>query len=293
MKHMLLLILGGLLFAAGVRQASATDEPVSREGTTRAADGVPIRYEVRGRGDPALVFIHGWASDRSVWQEQVNVFARNHTLVTVDLGGHGASGVNRASWSIASLAQDVVTVVKALRLKRVVLIGHSMGGPVALLAAGRMPDRILGVIGVDTLHNAEFKLPEEQAKEIIARFEADFPGTMRDGVRTMFSEKTDLALVQRVAEKAAATDKKAAVALLRDLYQMDLRAAFAAVKKPVRCVNAAPWAPWGLPTAVETNRKYADYRAVVMDGVRHYPMLERPAEFNKHLQELLKGLAAR
>ena len=155
MKHMLLLILGGLLFAAGVRQASATNEPVSRAGTARTADGVPIRYEVRGRGDPALVFIHGWASDRSVWQEQVNIFARGHTLVTVDLGGHGASGANRASWSIASLAQDVVTVVKALGLKRVVLIGHSMGGPVALLAAGRMPDRILGVIGVDTLHNAE------------------------------------------------------------------------------------------------------------------------------------------
>ncbi len=74
---------------------------------------------------------------------------------------------------------------------------------------------------------------------------------------------------------------------------MDLKAAFAVVKKPVRCVNAAPWMPWGLPTAIETNRKYADYSAVLMDGVRHYPMLERPVEFNKRLRELLKDLAAR
>jgi pimeloyl-ACP methyl ester carboxylesterase len=186
-----------------------------RAGTVRAADGVPIRYWVRGQGDPTLVFIHGLANDHSIWREQVDVFARNHKLVTVDLGGHGASGVNRASWSIAGLAGDVESVLKALALKRVVLIGHSMGGPVALLAAGRMPDRILGVIGVDTLHNAEFKLPEDQAKEVLAKFEANFAGTMRDGVRTMFSEKADPALVRWVAEKSAATDKKAAFALER------------------------------------------------------------------------------
>jgi hypothetical protein len=105
------------------------------------------------------------------------------------------------------------------------------------------------VVGVDTLHNAEFKLPEDQAKEIVARFEAGFAGTMRDGVRIMFSEKADPVLVQRVAEKAVATDKKAAVALLWDLYQMELKAAFAVVKKPVRCVNAACPSPISQPDA--------------------------------------------
>jgi pimeloyl-ACP methyl ester carboxylesterase len=294
MKPMVWPCLGGLvLVVACLRPAGGQDVPKSRTATARAADGVPIRYEVHGKGDPALIFIQGWASDRSIWGEQVNVLARDYLVVTMDLAGHGESGTNRAKWSVASLAEDVETVVKTLGLKRVVLIGHSMGGPVALLAAGRMPDRVLGVVGVDTLHNAEFKMPEDQAKGIVAKFEADFPGAMREGVRTMFSEKTDPALVQRVAEKAAATDRKVAVALLRDLYQMDVTPAFAAVKKPVRCVNAAPWEPWGLPTAVATNRKYADYDAVLMDGVRHYPMLERPAEFNKHLREVLKDLAAR
>jgi pimeloyl-ACP methyl ester carboxylesterase len=215
MKRITFLILGSLLVAAGVRLPSTAYESASRTGTVRAADGVPIRYWVRGQGDPTLVFIHGLANDHSIWREQVDVFARNHKLVTVDLGGHGASGVNRASWSIAGLAGDVESVLKGLALKRVVLIGHSMGGPVALLAAGRMPDRILGVIGVDTLHNAEFKLPEDQAKEVLAKFEANFAGTMRDGVRTMFSEKADPALVRWVAEKSAATDKKAAFALER------------------------------------------------------------------------------
>jgi pimeloyl-ACP methyl ester carboxylesterase len=73
---------------------------------------------------------------------------------------------------------------------------------------------------------------------------------------------------------------------------LDLMAALAAAKKPVRCINAAAprMAP---PTAVETNRRYADYRAVQMDGVGHYLRLERPAKFNKLMREFLKEQAAR
>src|SRR5262245_47934815 len=159
MKRIALLVLGSLLFAASVRMSSTADEPISRMGTVRAADGVSIRYWVHGHGDPTLVFIHGRASDHSVWQKQVSVFARNHRLVTVDLGGHGASGFNRASWSVSGLAGDVESVVKALGLKRVVLIGHSMGGPVTLLAAGRMPDRIMGVVGGSRVHNRRMDYP--------------------------------------------------------------------------------------------------------------------------------------
>ena len=285
MKPVLLLFLAVLSLIPNAYTTAAYQSVTER--TTRSADNVQIGYDVRGRG-PALVLIHGWASDRTVWREQVDLFSRSHTVITLDLGGHGASGVNRKSWTIASLAQDVEAVVKSAGLRRTVLIGHSMGGPVALLAAARMPDIVVGVIGVDTLHNAEVRMPEEQIKQILASFESDFSGTMSQGLRAMFSDKTDPALVTRVAERAQKTDKRAALPLLRDLYEMDLKPAFSAVKKPVRCVNAGPWEPWGPPTLVETNRKYANFDAVVIQGVRHFPMLERPAEFNKHLQEILQ-----
>jgi pimeloyl-ACP methyl ester carboxylesterase len=286
-------VAGGLvLVAAGLRLASGADETAGREGTARAPDGVPIRYEVRGKGEPALVFIHGYTSDRSAWREQVAVFAREYRVVAVDLAGHGGSGAGREQWSIAGLAGDVEAVVKALGLKRVVLVGHSMGGPVALFAASRMPDRVVGVIGVDTLHDAEFKWPADTVKEAAAKMEADFSGMLRGAIQTMFLETADPALVKEVIEKALRTDRKAALGLIHDFAKVDLKSALAAVKKPVRCVNAsAPRA--APPTAVETNRKYADYRAVLMEGVGHYLMLERPAEFNKHLRELLKELAAR
>ena len=67
-----------------------------RQGTARADDGVPIAYDVRGQGKVAVVLVHCWACDRSFWKEQVDPLARRYRVVTLDLGGHGASGADRA-----------------------------------------------------------------------------------------------------------------------------------------------------------------------------------------------------
>src|SRR6202171_4205323 len=134
--------------------------------TFRADDGLEIVGEVRGQGDTALVFLHGWGGDREYWKNQVGVFAADYRVVAIDQAGHSESGKGRKAWTADSLAGDVEAVVKALGLKRVILVGHSMGGLVALVAAKRMPGTVVAVVGVDTLQNAEFKLPEEERKQI-------------------------------------------------------------------------------------------------------------------------------
>src|SRR5437588_3410410 len=89
--------------------------------TIRADDGVDIVCEVRGKGDTALVFLHGWCGDREYWKNQVDVFAKDYRVVALDQAGHGESGQNRKTWTTSSLAGDVEAVVKALGLKRVIL----------------------------------------------------------------------------------------------------------------------------------------------------------------------------
>src|SRR5438874_5425682 len=148
----------------------------------RAEDGLSIVTEVCGKGDTALVFLHGWCGDREYWKHQVQVFAPDYRVVVLDQAGHGESGKDRKVWNVSSLAGDVEAVVKTLGLKRVILIGHSMGGSVALVAAKRMPGTVVAVIGVDTLQNAEFKMPEDVSKKFFEGFETDFKGTMRVGL---------------------------------------------------------------------------------------------------------------
>src|SRR5262245_55107990 len=189
LKTMILSLPCILLFAPAVNSADADVEPEKK--TIRADDGLSIVCDVRGKGDTALVFLHGWCGERDHWKHQVDVFAPDYRIVAVDQAGHGESGKDRKNWTTESLAGDVESIAKALGLKRLILIGHSMGGPVSLLAAKRMPGTVVAVIGVDTLQNAEFKFPEEVAKKFMEGFESDFKGTMRAGLNGMLHEKTD------------------------------------------------------------------------------------------------------
>src|SRR6476620_3348757 len=121
--------------------------------TVVSADGVLIHYELQGAGVPALVVVHGWCCARGYWREQIDHFSSQYTVVAIDLGGHGDSGLDRDAWTMAAFGRDVVAVVEKLGLRQVVLIGHSMGGTVVVEAAQHIPERVTAIIGVDTFKN--------------------------------------------------------------------------------------------------------------------------------------------
>src|SRR5262245_33688158 len=181
--------LASLLACTVLTSAVVGDEPVKK--SVKASDGLRIACDVRGKGDTALVFLHGWGGDREYWKNQADAFASDFKVVTVDQAGHGASGTNRKEWTVEALAGDVVAVVKDLGLKRVILVGHSMGGPVALLAAKKLPGTVVAVIGVDTLQDAELKRPEEMVKSLTAGMEKDFKGMVGGMFGGMLAEKSD------------------------------------------------------------------------------------------------------
>ena len=279
------------LFACLLLAAHAPAGDTVKKGTVRADDGLSIFYEDRGKGDTALVFLHGWCGDHEYWKHQADVFAPDYRVITLDQAGHGASGKDRKAWTVAALAADVEAVVKSLGLKRVILVGHSMGGPISLAAAKRLPGVVVAVIGVDTLQNAEFKMPEDVSKKFLDAFDKDFKGTIRAGFDGLFHEKTDADLKKWVLDRAAAQDAKMAVPLMRDLSAADTKALLKDAKVPVRCINSSGGFKFFTPTAVDVNKKYADYDAVTIDTVGHYPMLERPEEFNRKLRDVLKEFA--
>jgi pimeloyl-ACP methyl ester carboxylesterase len=94
-------------------------------------DNVHIEYRVYGHGDPAVVLVHGWASDANYWNAQLGALESRYTVVALNLAGHGASGNNRNDWSIANYAQDVAAVARQIPNPRLVLVGHSMGAAVS------------------------------------------------------------------------------------------------------------------------------------------------------------------
>lgn len=140
-------------------------------------DGVRVAFEVHGSGSPALVFVHGWSCNRGYWAGQIAPFAKSFTVVAIDLAGHGDSGTDRKNWTIPAYGADVAAVVKKLDLKKVILIGHSMGGDVIPEAALLLPGRVVGMIWVDTYKKLGAGRSPEEVDAFVAKFSPDFAKT--------------------------------------------------------------------------------------------------------------------
>lgn len=279
----------GVLLLAPACAAAATGSPH----LARSADGVPIAYEARGSGATTLLFVHGWCCDRTFWRGTLDALASEWRVAALDLAGHGDSGHERERWTLEALADDVVAVADALGAERLILVGHSMGGPVALLAAAKLGPRALGVIGVDTLHDAEFRYPPGFLEEVAASLESDFGTALEASMRSALPEETDPRLRSWILARARRTDRASAIALVRGLEGFDLPAALSETGVPVRTVNAAPHGPDAPVTERERNRRYADFDAVELEDCGHFPMLERPAEFQAALVRYLRELDPR
>jgi pimeloyl-ACP methyl ester carboxylesterase len=251
----------------------------------RSSDGVPIHYTDQGKGEPALVFIHCWTCDRHLWDAQVSVLAKDHRVVALNLAGHGDSGRGRRDWTIPAFGDDVKAVVEKLGLKKVVLIGSSMGGPVILEAARKLGDRVVELVPVDTLTNVEEKTPLAQIDAVIRQFQADYKGETTKYVNQyLFSPTTPAAVRQSVLAKATSAPPEIAIAVLRAAMEYDPIPALREIKVPIRAINSDL-----RPTNLEANLKYApQFDAVIMKGVGHYPMLEDPARFNELLAEAVR-----
>ncbi len=280
------------LFACGGTGEAPAPSPVPSAQTQRDArvdsfDAVPIAYSTEGAGAGAVLFIHAWSCDRSYWEAQVDDLARDYRVVTVDLAGHGDSGSGRTAWTVEAFGRDVEAVVRDLDLSSVILVGHSMGGPVALEAARRLPGRVVGVIGVDTLHDVERRFSDEEWA-ILDALERNFAPTCDGFVRGMFLASADPELVKEVAGDMCSAPPEVAIAVLRGLRDYDAAASLDAAGVPLRCINGTTFS-----TNVEANRRHArDFEVYTIDGTGHFPMLEKPDEFNRLLRQAIEELTS-
>ncbi|MBN1626196.1 MAG: alpha/beta hydrolase, partial [Deltaproteobacteria bacterium] len=121
-------------------------------------DGTPISYEIYGAGEPTLLFVHGWSCDARYWRDQLTHFSKIYRIIILDLAGHGHSGTTRSQYTMKAFGEDVQAVTEATDSRKIILVGHSMGGSVIAEAARLMPKRVLGLIGIDTLENIEYPM---------------------------------------------------------------------------------------------------------------------------------------
>jgi pimeloyl-ACP methyl ester carboxylesterase len=281
----LLLIGCGKKEEESVNAAEKEAEPTISIDNAISADGVSIVYEVRGEGEPALVFIHGWCCDRSYWSEQLPQFAEKYKVVAIDLAGHGESGLDRKEWTMGAFGDDVVAVVDKLNLEQVVLIGHSMGGFVMLEVGREIPQRILGLVGTDTIWDFESKYPQEFVDAVLKGLNDNFVEFMKDFVRDMFIENSDPLLIDKIVRGMSSVLPEVGIGAVKAVINFqnnEIIQVLSEVKAPITCINADA-------TNVETNKRYVpSFKAKIMFGVGHFNMMEDPETFNRLLEETIQ-----
>ena len=252
----------------------------------KSKDGVNIAYSVYGHGDITIVFVHGWSCDSRYWFNQIPYFAQKYRVVCVDCAGHGNSGFGREKYTIESFGYDVAAVLSELDAENVILVGHSMGGSIVLQAAKIAPDRVIGVIGVDTLHDMGMLYTEEEKMQIYEPLAADFRNNTYQFVSSMFPESTNRKLVDVIARDMSSAPAEAALNALLEYLKIYDRDLVEEIDVPVKCVNSDFW-----PSNAEGNKELnSDFEMALMKGYGHFIMLEAPDEFNRHLDDMINSI---
>ena len=250
-----------------------------------AADGVSIAYERPGSGSPAVIFIHGWANDRSVWRDQLAHFSDKYDVIGIDLPGYGASGAGRLAPTIESYGDDINSVIQTLKLEKVVLVGFSMGALVAVDAAGRYPDQVAGVILVDQLHDPEAKIPADQLPAIVDFYmglvaNPTKEALLENGFYRHDTEESFARIATMLSGGVRPGWKEALIDALTWLNE-DCTTAISKVAVPIIAINSDVE-----PTKVDVFRKYApSFEAKIIPNTAHLVMWDAPETFNQQLEE--------
>ena len=251
-----------------------------------SADQTKINYEVTGKNKTALLFVHGWMGNVRWWDSERDYFSGQYQVVQMDLAGHGKSGKTRKNWSVKTYAEDIKAVADSLDADRIILVGHSMSG-LNVVEASLLIEKTAAIILVDTLHNLEQRMPEEQANQFLNSLRQDYPNMVRNTLpQYLFVKESPPLVVEKILEEFLQHTPESAATMLEPNYKTDMRESARRVKVPVRGLNSNLF-----PTDASINKKYfSDFDFEIIPGVGHYPMLEKSEEFNHLLEKVLTRL---
>jgi len=243
-----------------------------------------IAWENHGSGDEALVFVHGWACDRSVWAKQMESLAP-WRRIAIDLPGHGESDKSRIAYDVDVMVEALLAVLDDAHVVRAVLVGHSNGGVTVRRFLELHPERVAGLVLVDAPLKPFFESPEQGRK-----FVAPLRGS---GWRAWAAKFVDTLL----APMHSAEDRKHVRAVMLGTSQHVLLSSFEGTLDPALWGEQPIRVPLMLVLAQQPAWE-GDYRAFaeklapglrweMLTGVSHFLMLDEPGRFDELMRSFL------
>jgi pimeloyl-ACP methyl ester carboxylesterase len=265
-----------LLLLAGAARGVELESRFAKYGESK------IHYQASGKGEEALIFVHGWTCDLSFWHAQVGAFPAVR-VVALDLPGHGRSDKPQVNYTMDYFARSIEAVLRDAGVKRAVLVGHSMGTPIIRQFYRLYPEKTLGLVIVDGA--LRLMLPKEQMGQFVARMRDDYPSTAPQMVDGMLTPIRDAKMKGEIRKVMLSTPGHVAVSAMEGMadekvYEKSL------IKIPVLAILAkSPFWPADTEQFLRTLAPTLEF--YMWADVSHFLMMEKPQEFNQTVQGFL------
>ena len=249
--------------------------------TTVAGPSGPLAVDDGGSGGVPILFVHSFAGSGAHWQAQLTHLRATRRAVAMDLRGHGRSAPPRDNnYSVPALASDIAAVADALKLRRFVLVGHSMGGAASVAYAGEHPDRLAGLVLVGT----PGKMAPAQAQQIVASLNADYDKAMAGYWESLLADAQPGVRTRLQADRTRIS-RESSMAIISAIFAFDPLPPLAAYAGPKLVIDATRT---DNPGALF--RQAPGIRYQLVGSTSHWVQLDKPQDFNNRLDAFLANV---
>ena len=259
---------------------AATCTALAADGESQFAklDGARIHYKSWGKGKDALVLVHGWGGNLSLWRDLVPEFSKRNRVIALDLPGHGESDKpQQLNYTMDLFANAIDAVMRDAKVEHAVVVGHSMGTPIARQFYRKYPQKTLGIVIVDGA------LRPFGTKELREQFMAMFRGpNYKQAGAQMFGQMTATMVPAEKERVMTSFDKTPQFVLVSAMDSMNQDSLYGPDKISVPVLAILAKSPFWQPDTEEFFRSIApDFELLWWEGVTHFLMMERPKQFNE------------
>ena len=280
MKKRVLICIGVLLCMLLTVTTAAAQKSANSGGQSRYAslDGARIHYQSYGKGREALVLIHGWSCNLDHWRDQVPDLQKRSRVIAIELPGHGQSDKPEITYSMDLFARAVDAVLRDAGVKRAVLVGHSMGTPVARQFYRKYPQKTVAIVIVDGA------LRPFGDKKTMDSFIAPFRGpNYKEAGAQMFASlagpQISTEIKERVQASFLSTPQHVLVSAMEGMGDDSIWGQDK-INVPVLAILAkSPF--WPADTEQFYRGIAPKLEFQMWDGVGHFLMMEKPKQFNE------------
>ena len=254
-------------------------------------NNIQITYDDAGCG-PAIILIHGYPFNRSLWIDQVTALSDRYRVVTLDLRGHGESDTSSGSATMKLMAQDVSALMDELRIDRALVGGLSMGGYVALAFYQLFPHRVEKLLLADTRAQADTEEGKatraQQVQQILTDGMAGIVNAMLPKLLSPDTVSKRPEIVKRLRDMMIQTNPEGAAAALRGMAEReDQTERLSQITVPTLIVVGREDPITPVADSEKMHAAVAGSQLVVIENASHVSNIEQPDQFNRALLEFL------